>query len=1171
MKGVIVLLGLVFCLAQQQSAAAQEPAPTLRMGDYPSPIAPENATSYTLVIDNTSAAYVEGYTYDGGLLLSLDQFFKALHFTTDFNPDTYITSGWYKNPKQGFTLDIARGQVRFGKVVKPYSPRQVIATPHGVYVDLHFLYHYFHFDIAVDYQGAKLRLKHLPPLENLKDQEEARMTLPSELSGAPASPVETPDPLIPSPRMPPEIPTAEVMPSVPPQVTDEAVAHHTTDIEIIRPEPGVSPIKEEQPPALHLEKKVSPVANNYLSFEMSIKNLTYDELLDIYKQDNNFYIGIKQLSRALQFAIKVDEKNSSASGWFIKEENTFQLDIPAHQATIAGKDYALSPGDAFVDNGDIFVLKTLLQQWLPLNITINFNAQILNIDPTVLLPMQAQKEREQAHDSWKQRQKLEKKYPPYIVPYGERWEWPFADITVGSELASSKDGSALTTEYSAIFSGDMGWLNTEWFATGTNKEFSDLRVTGSRRDADGKLLGTLGLTSLEVGDVNSFETELVNGSGLGRGVAISNFPLERATQFDTTTIQGTERPGWEVELYNNTTLIAFLTIGADGRYEFHNVPVLYGNNAIKLVFYGPQGEIREEIKHFSIADAVIKQGKYNYQLSVNEVNKNLIPVKADNTEGQMVAVGQVEYGVTDRLTATYSSNYNELGDGEHLYQSLGVATSLLEDVITQAATVYDTTTGGSAVRLTANTSYHDVGIRMQQELFNNFNDQSSQNNSAASSAGSGADSSLLNDLSLDASSSSSGTSSSGSGSSSSSSSTGKLSTTSLDLNGTLNLPTAINVPYTLKAKYEFFKNNTAITSLDNSLTTSMFGFSFTNRLGAVLQDSSGINSTDINGTISARGRYRDAVVRLDTGYDVYPDAAFQDITLSTQRSLTEKLNARVDIRKALTGNRQTSLAGVLNWDARNYRISTRLEGDDQNNFLIGVNVSFSLYQDPRTRAWHMENAGIAEAGMASARAFLDKNHNNILDGDEKILPEIGYGKFSHPPQRNEDGSTTIAGLTANSFTTVVLDTGTLEDAFWQPTQEGYAVLGRPGVTALIDFPVVETSEIDGTVYLGNDPIPGITVYLLTRDGRQVMETKTEFDGQYLFEKVTQGDYHILLSDEQLQSLGVRVDKNLDISIPGGSEVYESQNFTLEKTTKESTDPAGNDKEKDDKPKTGSYR
>ena len=76
-------------------------------------------------------------------------------------------------------------------------------------------------------------------------------------------------------------------------------------------------------------------------------------------------------------------------------------------------------------------------------------------------------------------------------------------------------------------------------------------------------------------------------------MSFSNRPLTGNTELDTLDLQGDIQPSWDVELYRNDELISALTAGPDGRYVFNDIELLYGNNTLRLVFYGPQGQTRE--------------------------------------------------------------------------------------------------------------------------------------------------------------------------------------------------------------------------------------------------------------------------------------------------------------------------------------------------------------------------------------------------------------------------------------------------------------------------------------------------------------------------------------------------------------------------------------------------
>ena len=77
-----------------------------------------------------------------------------------------------------------------------------------------------------------------------------------------------------------------------------------------------------------------------------------------------------------------------------------------------------------------------------------------------------------------------------------------------------------------------------------------------------------------------------------------------------------------------------------------------------------------------------------------------------------------------------------------------------------------------------------------------------------------------------------------------------------------------------------------------------------------------------------------------------------------------------------------------------------------------------------------------------------------------------------------------------------LDEGSLDDPFWVSQRAGVSLVSRPGVNWTLDFPVVETGEIDGTVVLQRDdqqqPVSNVNLRLIDSNGKVVEEVNITF-------------------------------------------------------------------------------
>ena len=67
----------------------------------------------------------------------------------------------------------------------------------------------------------------------------------------------------------------------------------------------------------------------------------------------------------------------------------------------------------------------------------------------------------------------------------------------------------------------------------------------------------------------------------------------------------------------------------DGQYDFNDIPILFGRNYFRLVFYGPQGQVREQEEVFELGQALTQKGKHYYRA-----------LASDNENGGSRATGQ---------------------------------------------------------------------------------------------------------------------------------------------------------------------------------------------------------------------------------------------------------------------------------------------------------------------------------------------------------------------------------------------------------------------------------------------------------------------------------------------------------------------------------------------------
>ncbi len=1072
-------------------AAEKEPSGNEWQTDVDIPVPPDT-DMMQLKLDYKQAplGHIDAIQFDAGYMLPLSQLFQLLGFAIEVVPESGLATGWFVRPNWNFILDVSRGNAIVKGKESRLPPALVQIRGQEIYVDSTLLEKYFPVLLRIDPAALSLTLEPNPemlPADQL-DMVDQWLTT-NGVKAKPRMPEPGEQVSAPSPRQP--VPSRE------------------------------TPVKEtvEEPAAEQVEEPIVEVSDeDLIVLQPSIENSPIDDFIEVYQVGEHFLVPLQVLSDILNFSITVYPDTGTADGWYLSENRKFSLDTNKQRVSVEGEQKSYPANAVHVTDTDFFIDSRLLSQWFPVGYEIDLRELSLVILPREALPFQIREKRLKKWARLQQIRGVEKSYPVATKPYSLSG-MPFMDLNL-KQTSSNRTETDFDTFYSLMAAGDLGYLNTNLFMSGSRVggALGQMRVTSGRRSDSASLLGPLKATQFFVGDINSLTVPLVAESSLGRGVSVSNWPLYRSSQFDSTNFIGDALPEWEVELYRNGALIDFLVIDADGRYEFLDVPILYGNNTFQLIFNGPQGQIREEVKRFNIGASILRKGELIYELSVDEKSKQLFGIDEDSDQNhpeKVRIVGELEYGLTNSLGATFGLVSTPLRDGEHRYLTAGLRTNAA-GILGSLDAAYDESNGGWATKFSAFTSIKSVNIKAEHRLLDNFHSEE------------------LNDFNLPL-----------------------ESKTELNLNTTLSLPFLRDLYFNLNASREEFETGQSRTTFKNKLAKSLLGVRFTNTLetnslGAA--DSSGTTDSAL-GQLAFRGWHWSTLLRGALNYRAQPNAELNRFEVSAQRKTYKDAVTIFRLAKNLQGDKNAFRSLSMNWYRKDYIFSLSGNVDDQSGYSISGNLNFSLGRKPSTGDWHIQGKPMANSGGLSARAFLDNNFNQQLDDGEEIIDQARF-KVNKVQNNTEDGLAFVTGLPVNRPSSVTIDSAG-DDPLWIPAIEGYRFLPRPGVVTTIDFPIVTTSEIDGTVYLVNrdgqeKTLARVEVQLVdAASGETVKTFRSEFDGFYLLEKVRPGKYLIRVREKDRVRLNARASEELMLEVGHESDVYRGFDIRLIKAQEQS--------------------
>ena len=518
---------------------------------------------------------------------------------------------------------------------------------------------------------------------------------------------------------------------------------------------------------------------------------------------------------------------------------------------------------------------------------------------------------------------------------------------------------------------------------------------------------------------------------------------------------------------------------------------------------------------------MLRKGEGEYQLSVTAKDSALIDPDRDyksRDQDSVRFVGLYEYGLSQSLSLGAGIQSQEVNGLRREYINTGVKATL-GPVFTGGDYVHDTR-GGDAAEIFAqtgrDTGLGPVDLRLKQQIFNDFK---TENTSDADPVKFRTSASLSGELK--------------------------------ELGG---LP---DIPYTLT-----YSRSQKKTSEENRLSSNLginFGRTyFNNRLD--WSDGLGYGTPNLEGELRATGYIEDVRLRSAMNYQLAPDAEIEEVEFSTQFTPLQDLNTELFV-KADFRNKDTIGGGVrLNWNNGKYILSPQVSYGSDGEFLATIALTTSFGAGRKKNSLKMTSQRQTNTGRIAARVFHDRNNNNIFDQKDTVIKgaEVSAVQARQNARTDEEGIALVSGLKKYRTTDVVVKGNSLEDPFMAPSGKGVSVVPRPGHTTVLDIPVTLTGEIEGTISLGEtadaSPMPNARLQLIDHQGKVVDETRSEFDGFYLFLKVPPGKYSVRLHPDHADRLGVAADIKEDIKIDSEGGVVGGMDMVAHKTTPPNISP-----------------
>jgi hypothetical protein len=828
--------------------------------------------------------------------------------------------------------------------------------------------------------------------------------------------------------------------------------------------------------------------------DVTIRQLRLGDGVRAYNTPEGTCVVLGDFVRTLDVPVKIDLSAKKAVGWAFKESNRISIDYGAQTVSYGGKSENIAPGTIRETPEGWCVQASALSRWFGIGVRPMTAGSALLLQSDTKLPVELAMERQQRAARISPAKFDLAGLPQVRIPY-RLWRAPALDFVVSAGVTyRANDGVRVDRQSSVYAAGEIAHLSYDAQLTTNQKGMpSTLRLRAYRSDPDGGLLGPAKATHFGFGDVEGFDSKLTGSSAYGRGAVITNRPLTTQTAFDRSRFEGDLPTGWEAEIYRNDELLGFAKSSADQRYVFDDVQLLYGENRIRIVLYGPQGQIRTREELVNVGQDNAPPGKTWYWAGFNQPDRDIFTLHKP-PDGEDLPKAQatlaLEHGIDDRTSVAALARMMLIDDQRVTFVE-GTVRRSIGPALIEVGGAYESN-GGRAARAQLLGKIGPVNVNVEALLANDFHLQGGHRESVRDYR-----------LALDA---------------------------PLKIGRTI-IPAHADVHLT--------DNRNGTKQLDAAARLSVSFERFNLATGLVYRKQfldSGVRApAQTTVEFIGSGHIGDVRLRGTTDFDLSPAGRLRSLELEAYWSASENVDWEGDLIYDATTHRANARISHIR-RLGSMAIALTGEAASDGSVAFGVNLNFSL--DPN-HGFHMSRQPLAQQGEVHAVVYRDLNDNGVRDGAEPLekgaLITTGTRQADRPT--DAEGSVIVGGLAPFQPIAVGIDATSLADPMLVPKKALQVVVPRPGVPAEVQIALVGGGDIEGSlVKNGGLGFEGVDLELVDSGGKVVGRCRTDFDGFFLFERVGYGSYALRVSDQSASAakiardLGVRVEVSPDKSV-----------------------------------------
>lgn len=344
------------------------------------------------------------------------------------------------------------------------------------------------------------------------------------------------------------------------------------------------------------------------------------------------YLPITDVFNFLKIKNNISQDQDSVSGFFLNQKALYVIDKINNKITFQGKTYQLKSGDLISTGYNLYLKSNYFGEIFGLDCAFSFRSLMVSLTTKLELPVIREMRQEQLRTNIS-RLKGEIKADTIIKRNYPFFSLGMADWSViSTQQLKGRSDARLNFTLGSVIAGGETNISLNY---NKNAPFLEKEQYYSWRFVNNDFRA---LRQVMAGKISPQVTSSIFNPIVG--VQFTNTPTTYRRSFGTYSLSDITEPNWIVELYVNSVLVDYVKADANGFFKFE-VPLVYGNSAVMLRFYGPWGEEKSREVNISIPFNFLPAKELEYSLNAGFVEDSL---------NSRFSRASVSYGLTPRMT-----------------------------------------------------------------------------------------------------------------------------------------------------------------------------------------------------------------------------------------------------------------------------------------------------------------------------------------------------------------------------------------------------------------------------------------------------------------------------------------------------------------------------------------